>query len=374
MGKYFGTDGFRGEANISLTVMHALEIGRYLGWYYGKDHKARIVIGKDTRRSSYMYESALCAGLTASGADAYIMRSEKPIFSEASGGSVVPEAHDGMHIQSGAVIAEIYSQSSPEIEERLDEIDEQIALYEKNKQEESSVQSTFGIEKDIYDTLTQMRLKAETGNYADEISMRTTLLIKIKRRAILTGEIKDYDAQISKLQSERGELTKELGQNLGTVYAGAAGYYYSKYDGYSDIFSPNKIETMTFDDFGEMISSEPNSTSGAVGINVSDFNWYIACLVKKTDAGVIDSLGRCSVFFTYSGIKLTMTVVRVIPETGGDKAVVILRSGKMPTGFDFTRMQPVEISTKSYTGFEIPKSAVRVVDGHEGVYVMDELR
>ncbi|MDO4816186.1 MAG: phosphoglucosamine mutase [Bacillota bacterium] len=73
MGKYFGTDGFRGEANVNLTVMHAFEIGRYLGWYYGREHKARIVIGKDTRRSSYMFESALCAGLTASGADAYLL-------------------------------------------------------------------------------------------------------------------------------------------------------------------------------------------------------------------------------------------------------------------------------------------------------------
>ena len=73
MGKYFGTDGFRGEANKDLTVDHAFRIGRYLGWYYGKDHKARVVIGKDTRRSSYMFENALCAGLTASGADAYLL-------------------------------------------------------------------------------------------------------------------------------------------------------------------------------------------------------------------------------------------------------------------------------------------------------------
>ena len=73
MGKYFGTDGFRGEANIDLTVEHAFKIGRYLGWYFGKDHKANVVIGKDTRRSSYMFESALCAGLTASGADAYLL-------------------------------------------------------------------------------------------------------------------------------------------------------------------------------------------------------------------------------------------------------------------------------------------------------------
>ena len=73
MGKYFGTDGFRGEANIDLTVEHAFQVGRYLGWYYSRNHKARIVIGKDTRRSSYMFEYALVAGLTASGADAYLL-------------------------------------------------------------------------------------------------------------------------------------------------------------------------------------------------------------------------------------------------------------------------------------------------------------
>ncbi len=73
MGKYFGTDGFRGEANKVLTVEHAFKVGRYLGWYYGKEHKCRIVIGKDTRRSSYMFEYALVAGLTASGADAYLL-------------------------------------------------------------------------------------------------------------------------------------------------------------------------------------------------------------------------------------------------------------------------------------------------------------
>lgn len=75
MGKYFGTDGFRGEANVDLTFEHAIKIGRFLGWYYGANQgkKARVVIGKDTRRSSYMFEYALVTGLTASGADAYLM-------------------------------------------------------------------------------------------------------------------------------------------------------------------------------------------------------------------------------------------------------------------------------------------------------------
>ena len=73
MGKYFGTDGFRGEANVNLTAMHAFKIGRFIGWYYGRYHKCSVVIGKDTRRSSYMFEDALSAGLTSTGADVYLL-------------------------------------------------------------------------------------------------------------------------------------------------------------------------------------------------------------------------------------------------------------------------------------------------------------
>ena len=73
MGKYFGTDGFRGKANEGLTAEHAFQVGRFLGWYYGRERKARIVVGKDTRRSSYMLEYAISAGMAASGADVYLL-------------------------------------------------------------------------------------------------------------------------------------------------------------------------------------------------------------------------------------------------------------------------------------------------------------
>ena len=74
MGKYFGTDGFRGKANVELTGDHAYQVGRFLGWYYGRGgDRARIVVGKDTRRSSYMLEYAISAGMAASGADVYLL-------------------------------------------------------------------------------------------------------------------------------------------------------------------------------------------------------------------------------------------------------------------------------------------------------------
>ncbi|HIT07415.1 MAG TPA: phosphoglucosamine mutase [Candidatus Scybalocola faecipullorum] len=77
MAKYFGTDGFRGEANVTLTADHAYKIGRFIGWYYGRKkregQRCKVLIGKDTRLSSYMFEFALVSGITASGADAYLM-------------------------------------------------------------------------------------------------------------------------------------------------------------------------------------------------------------------------------------------------------------------------------------------------------------
>ena len=73
MGNNFGTDGFRGEANVNLTAMHAFKVGRFIGWYYGRFHKCSVAIGKDTRRSSYMFEDALSAGLTSTGADVYLL-------------------------------------------------------------------------------------------------------------------------------------------------------------------------------------------------------------------------------------------------------------------------------------------------------------
>ena len=117
MGKYFGTDGFRGEANVDLTVEHAYKVGRYLGYYFGKekqgDDRARIVIGKDTRRSSYMFEYSLVAGLTASGADVYLMHvTPTPSVSyivraDQFDCGIMISAQDGLHQQLQVLLTDL---------------------------------------------------------------------------------------------------------------------------------------------------------------------------------------------------------------------------------------------------------------------------
>jgi phosphoglucosamine mutase len=127
MGKYFGTDGFRGEANVKLTVEHAFKVGRYLGWYYGRDHKAQIVIGKDTRRSSYMFEYALAAGITASGADAYLLHvTTTPSVSyvvRTEGfdcGIMIPESHNPFYDNGIKVINGLGHKLEAEVEEKIE--------------------------------------------------------------------------------------------------------------------------------------------------------------------------------------------------------------------------------------------------------------
>ena len=127
MGKYFGTDGFRGEANVKLTVEHAFKVGRYLGWYYGRDHKAKIVIGKDTRRSSYMFEYALAAGITASGADAYLLHvTTTPSVSyvvRTEGfdcGIMISASHNPFHDNGIKVINGLGHKLEAEVEEQIE--------------------------------------------------------------------------------------------------------------------------------------------------------------------------------------------------------------------------------------------------------------
>ena len=146
MGKYFGTDGFRGEANVNLTVEDAFKVGRFLGWYYGQkaqDSRCRVVIGKDTRRSSYMFEYSLVAGLTASGADVYLLHvTTTPSVSyvvrteEFNCGIMISASHNPYYDNGIKVINErgekLEEEVIEKIEEYLDGTKAEIALAKRD--------------------------------------------------------------------------------------------------------------------------------------------------------------------------------------------------------------------------------------------------
>ncbi len=159
MGKYFGTDGFRGEANVKLTVEHAYKVGRYLGWYFKKDgYRPQIVIGKDTRRSSYMLEYSLVAGLTASGADvsllhvtttpsvSYVVRTEG-----FDCGIMISASHNPFYDNGIKLINRNGQKMDAELEAKIEEyIDGKVAELPFAQREEIGCATDFSVGRNRY--------------------------------------------------------------------------------------------------------------------------------------------------------------------------------------------------------------------------------
>ncbi len=306
-------------------------------------------------------------------ADAYIMRSETPVYAYYSyTGSVTAAVADGGKVARGGKLAEVYAASAPEIENRIAEIDTQIAQLKKKDALDRSSQTTTSLDAAIYDRFFEIAADCSQGNCGDAIARRVSLLVDMQKRSAVRGTAADYEAQIRALEAERKSLTSQLGTNLETVYASRSGFFYAEYDGYGEIFSADRIDTMTYEEFMGLMDTEPSfADTLCAGTLLSDFNWYIACPMTKKEASALVDMYDCSVQFLTAAESFTMDLCRIIAENPGDGAVVILRCETVPSAFDFTRMQKVLISAVEYSGFELPLTAVRVVDGYRGVYVQD---
>jgi len=311
-------------------------------------------------------------------ADGYIMRHETLLYaSHTQTGSVTPAMQDGTRLGIYDKAADIYNNTMPDVLARIREIDEQIALLENNQAEKVSVVNTSGLESAIFNNVQDIRLMVENRSYSDATTMRTALLVNILKRDILKGSMTDYNNQLAALQEEKRSLTAQLGECLETVYTPASGYYYADADGYEALFDAEKIDNMTYDEFMTLIDTDPaESTRSMVNVGkiVTDYRWYLACPVSKKEAAALVDGESYSVTFPYNGNKvLTMELYSVIPALPGEGAILVFVCGTIPENFDFTRMQPVQIGTTEYRGFRVPVSAVRVIDGCEGVYILDQV-
>jgi len=308
-------------------------------------------------------------------ANAYIFRDEVVFYSSGmNAGSVAPAVHNGEKVSVREKVADIYNYTSPDAEKRIAEIDRQILLLEQSRTEDVSVLNSSGLDSEIYKNVDAVRANSEKGSYGDALAYRAELLVSIKKKEILTGGVKNYDEQIRLLLDERSSLTAKLGTCLETVNAPCAGYFYSEIDGYENLFTADQLDKMGYDDFFRLAEAEPeNVSSSAVGKIAVDFRWYIACPMTKAEAACFEQNGTYRVEFPYSRQSLNMKLYSVINEPGGDNAIAVFECSALPDGFDYTRTQPVQICATYYTGFEIPLTAIRMVDGMEGVFVLDEV-
>ena len=351
-----------------LTVLLAVGVIIYIAYHIAGSFGASLQL------SDAVYESVTRVLST----DGYVMRHETVLYaSSARNGSVTPSVQDGTRLGIYDKAADIYDNTLPDVQARIREIDEQIALLEDSQTEKVSVVNTSGLESAIFNNVQDIRLMVENRSYGDATTMRSTLLVNILKRDILKGTMTDYNEQLAALQEEKRALTLQLGACLETVYAPVSGYYYADIDGYESLFSAEGIDSMSYEGFMQLIETDPGESTRStvsVGKMITDYHWYLACPVSKKEAAELVDGRTYAVTFPYNGNKvINMQLHSVIPALPGEGAILVFVTGTIPENFDYTRMQPVQIGTVEYSGFRVPISAVRVIDECQGVYILDQV-
>lgn len=359
-----------GRSRLADLVVHIATIAvaaaalAYLGYHFFEGFSADI----ETEYATLVTDSDVVP------LDAYIMRSESVIFaaSATSGHSVGYVFSDGTKVHGGQVVANIYTGDGSS-DEAIVDLDRRIDLLESSNLTDGMTSSdTYVIDSKIQNYYYLIHQSTLLGNYSNLTKRRDELLTLINKRRILTGATTGYSDRIESLTAERALLSAGQDTIAESVEAPYAGYFYSTTDGYESTFSASKVESLTLAEFDKMLSSQPTRYSDrAVGKMVSDFNWYIVCETTRDSLRYFTKGYSYYVNFPYNDdISIKMTLSNVVSEVGSDRVLLVLETERIPEDFSFRRMQPIDLVRSSYTGYRVPISAARLVDGKQGVYIM----
>lgn len=304
--------------------------------------------------------------------DGYILRRENIIYSN-SAGSCGYLVTDGTKVKNGGTVANIYSASGAD-EDLLVDIDKKLEILSASSVTEGiSSSDTGALDTKIASAYMSIRQNSESGLYSTLQKRRDELLTLINKRKVITGEVESYNDMIEDLTAQRDYITAQNGEIAESVTTSASGYFYSELDGYEGIFGVESVQTMDLDIFDSMLSTEPKTYSAnAVGKLCPDFEWYIVSECTRDSLRYFTKGSYYTVGFPYnSDVSIRMELVNVYSEIGNDRVLVVFRSGIIPEDFSFRRMQPIEVVRSSHTGYKVPISASRLVDGVQGVYILD---
>ncbi len=305
--------------------------------------------------------------------EGYIVRNETVLYA-ASEGVVTYSVREAEKVAADQLIANVFSSSyGVDIQNRLQTINDKIEILEKSAVDTSYLTSDVGkLDNKIYNSLVQMKLALADHRVSLTSQYKETLLINFNKRQLITNSAKGFSDRIDALQSEKENLTQSLQNPLATVYAGKAGYFTTLLDGYENVFTTGAVESLTVDSFRKLLETPPAEYSaGAIGKVITDFDWYTVCEVSREEAEAFTVGKQYSLtFLNSSREKLGGFLDKKVAQTDTDSVILVFRIEEVPQDFDYTRKQTIRISETSYEGLAIPKSALRVIDGVQGVYIL----
>jgi len=305
--------------------------------------------------------------------DAYVIRNETVLHSQ-SGGGVNYAFEDGEKVSKNAKIADVYSDAGGrELTAEIIEIDNKITVLENSNAEKNSPASdTQIIDNRINSLYYLIREKLESGDIEYALRKKNELLTLLNKRQIVVQAVESFDDKILSYRNERGYVASQMSDISETLYADRTGYFYTTVDGYESIFTVEEAESLTLESFDRMVASSPVDRGGtAIGKIVTDYNWYVVCEITSEQNRIFTEGVSYRVIFPYSSSEeISMTLEKIVAPTDSDRVLLLFKTGTLPAGFNYLRKQEIEIVQSEYTGYKVPLSSVRMVDGQLGVYIL----
>ncbi len=305
--------------------------------------------------------------------EAFLFRDEQLIPAVATGNNCYL-VNDGEKVRKGEEIAITYSNPSDvTARQRIDEIEKRIDVLERSSLSTGASTTNIALLDSKINELTISIIRQADSNEFDKILRAKEELLVLMNRRQAVIQAADYSAELRALKQEKEQLSASLtGVSFSTV-SPDSGYFYSTVDGYENSFTLDRLENLTADEFDNLPNSIPdqsivNSSSGKI---VLGSTWYIAVAIDKRSAEGFTDGRTYPVIFQYSNnTTLDMTIERRITRSDRDVTILIFSTRQLPSGFDYTRCQTVELPRKSHEGLKISTSALRMKDGVTGVYTV----
>ncbi len=348
-----------------LSALLAIGIGYYVLYHVFDGFSSALA----TAPATLTTESETYSG------EAYIFRNEKIVYSRYSG-AVNYLVTDGEKVGVGASLAEVYqSGERDDLRERVLALDEKIELFEASNIDKNIVVSdTSKIDTEISELYYSAMAMISDGELSYALYRKDDMLSRINKRKIIVGEVKNYDTQIAALTAERAALTALLDGSFEKIYSPSSGYFFFDVDGYEHAYSSEKLGTMSLADFEEAFASQKETAGSgktAIGKMIYGYTWHIAVPVDSIELTRYEVGKKYSVTFPYNyDTTVKMTLERTVSENGKAGGVLVFSATDMPEDFNYMRTQSVTVERNSVTGYRVPVSAVRIVDGKQGVYIL----
>lgn len=305
----------------------------------------------------------------------YIFREELVLEGDSSG-IPVTFIKDGERVSKGQHFANVYSADDyAELQKNIDEIDAKIEVLEKSAIEANTyITDISKTDEQVNDNLSKVYSAISKGTLTDLANAQNDLLVNMNKRNIIVNMNESYTEELKKLKAQRNTMQSKITQVSVKLVADTSGYYYGDTDGYENVFNPSLLDTLTLESFSELTGSRPdiNIKNNSYGKIVKSYVWHVVCEADRTSVSPYEVNHYYTLNFPeFSEDELNMELVNIIKNTSSEKALLVFRGNTAPEDFTYQRKQKVNIISDKYTGLSIPKSALRIVNGKQGVYIIN---